>query len=272
MREPFALAAAAMIALTGQAPAPVPSSLPVIGHTHAKGFCATVRDNVAPSVLGLMKTDDLIGAGHRALLKSAHDASTGSTDELQMDRLYLEKVVGAMAHNLGIVKKMLSDTNRFPKTPVTDDDKLAALLRAQLQAAADRQNDALNHIDGILETEGMSSMRHDISSAMQTTTANAGGQTPAGAPGGFLDSSTVPGANPLPLGGTAAVAPSRALGHTIWDRLAADVEIQQAHIAAAEQTLTPTVVAVATAVAILRQAQDRLRISRRRRRSYSLDQ
>ena len=236
-----------VVGLTGQVAAPTaaPSGLPVIGRTHAKGFCTTVRDNVAPSVLGLMKTDDLIGAGHRAVLKSAHDETTGSQEALEMDQLYLEKVVTAMAHNLGVVKKMLSDTNRFPRTPVTDDDKLAALLKAQLQAAADRQNEALNHLDGILETEGMGNVRHDISTAMQGATANAGGPATVSSPGGFFDSSTVPGANPLPLGGSGAIAPSRALGHTIWDRLAADVEVQQAQIAHAEQTLTPTVIAAA---------------------------
>jgi hypothetical protein len=239
-------ALAALSMLTAQAPAPSSTALPEIGRTRAKGFCTTVRDNVAPSLLGLMKTDDLIGAGHRAVLKTAHDQTAGSPEAIEMDNLYLEKIVAAMAHNLGVVKKMLADDKRFPKTPVSDDDKFAQLLKAQLQAAADRQNDALNHLNGILETEGMTSMRKDISPAMQTATANVGGATPASPPGGFFDSSSVPGANPLALGQSSAIAPSRVLGHTLWDRLAADIEVQQAHIAQAEQTLTPTVVAAAT--------------------------
>ena len=57
--------------------------------------------------------------------------------------------------------------------------------------------------------------------------------------------SSVPGAGPLPLGGTGVVPPGHTLGHTVWDLLAADIEIQQARIAQAEQTLTPTVVAAA---------------------------
>jgi hypothetical protein len=245
LRTTACAALAALSMLTAQAPAPSPTSLPEIGRTRAKGFCTTVRDNVAPSVLGLMKTDDLIGAGHRAVLKTAHDEAAGSPETMEMDQLYLDKVVAAMAHNLGVVKKMLADDKRFPKTPVSDDDKLALLLKSQLQAAADRQNDALNHLNGILETEGMTSMRKDISSAMQGATANAGGPT-GSSPGGFFDSSSVPGANPLALGQSGAIAPSRALGHTLWDRLAADIEVQQAHIAQAEQTLTPTVIAAAT--------------------------
>jgi hypothetical protein len=242
------VALAALLALTAQAPAPstAPTSLPEIGRTRAKGFCTTVRDNVAPSVLGLMKTDDLIGAGHRAVLKTAHDEAAGSPEAIQIDRLYLDKVITAMAHNLGVVKRMLSDDKRFPKAPMNDDDRFALLLKAQLQAAADRQNDALNHLNGILETQGMGVMRKDISTAMQGAVGNVGGPSTVSTPGGFFDSTTVPGANPLALGGTAAIAPSHTIGHTLWDQLAADIEVQQARIAQAEQTLTPTVVAAAT--------------------------
>jgi hypothetical protein len=245
LRTTACAALAALSMLTAQAPAPSPTSLPEIGRTRAKGFCTTVRDNVAPSVLGLMKTDDLIGAGHRAVLKTAHDQTAGSPETMEMDQLYLDKVVAAMAHNLGVVKKMLADDKRFPKTPSSDDDRLALLLKAQLQAAADRQNDALNHLNGILETDAMGSMHKDISSAMQGSLTPTSGSTPVSAAGGFLDSSSVPGANPLPLGASGAIAPSHTLGHTLWDRLAADIEVQQARIAQAEQTLTPTVIAAA---------------------------
>jgi hypothetical protein len=236
-------ALAALTVLTAQAPAPSPTVLPEIGRTRAKGFCTTLRDNVAPSVLGLMKTDDLVGASHRALLKTAHDQTAASPESVQIDRIYLAKVVAAMAHNLGVVKKMLADDKRFPKTPASDDDRYALLLKAQLQAAADRQNDALNHLNGILETEGMGDMRRDLSTAMQSTTSIPGASPPPAT--GFLDASSVPGAGPLPLGGTGVVPPGHTLGHTVWDELAADIEIQQARIAQAEQALTPTVVAAA---------------------------
>ena len=242
LRTVACAALAALSMLTAQAPAPSPTSLPEIGRTRAKGFCTTVRDNVAPSLLGLMKTDDLVGASHRALLKTAHDQTTASPESVQMDRIYLAKVVAAMAHNLGVVKKMLADDKRFPKEPASNDDRFALLLKAQLQATADRQNDALNHLDGILETEGMSDMRKNLPTAIQDTTAQPG---PSPAPRGFLDASSLPGAGPLPLGGTGLVPPGHTAGHTVWDRLAEDIEVQQARIAQAEQTLTPTVVAAA---------------------------
>lgn len=239
-------ALAALSMLTAQAPAP--SALPEIGHTRAKGFCTTLRDNVAPSLLGLMKTDDLIGAGHRAVLKTAHDQTAASTEAIQMDNLYLEKIVAAMAHNLGIVRKMLADEKRFPKTPITDDDRYALLLKAQLAAAADRQNDALNHLNGILETEGMTAMHKDISTSIKSALTDPGGPPMSSvSPTGFFDSTSVPGSGPQALGQSSAIAPSGIVGQTIWNRLAADIEVQQAHIAAAEQTLTPTVIAASIA-------------------------
>ena len=66
-----AIGAATPVAAQTAPPSPLP--LPEIGRTHSKGLCTTVRDRVAPAVLGLMKTDELIGAGHRALIKSGKD-------------------------------------------------------------------------------------------------------------------------------------------------------------------------------------------------------
>jgi len=247
----FAAALGALFVLTAQAPAPAPTTLPEIGRTHSKGFCSTVRDNVAPSLLGLMKTDELIGASHRAVLKMAHD-SASSKEALEIDRIYAGKVVAAMAHNLGVIKKLLGDEKRFPKKAATDDDRFALLLKAQLQAAADRQNVALNHVSGILDTTGMSDMRKDISNQMAGSVSPARAapsndlSTKSGGADEFLGASSVPGAGP---GGMFehVTPPTNTLGNSIWDKLALDVEVQQTRIATAERTLTPTVIAAATA-------------------------
>ena len=241
----FGAVLAALCVLTAQAPAPAPTTLPEIGRTHSKGFCATVRDNVAHSVLGLMKTDELIGASHRALLKMAHDNST-SKDAFELDQVYAGKVVRAMAHNLGVITKMLADEKRFPKTAVTDDDRLALLLKAQLQAAADRQNVALNHVNGILEGKMMGQMRADLPVEMQRSVSAPGSKVTSPDSDMFLGPSALPGSGPGGLfdrGAPLAKTP----GNSIWDKLALDVEVQQSRIAAAEQTLTPTVVAAAAA-------------------------
>jgi hypothetical protein len=248
------------VVLTAQTPAPAPSTgLPEIGRTRAKGFCTTVRDNVAPSVLGLMKTDDLISAGHRGALKTAEDtrasssSSAASSAALDLDYAYLRAVAARMAHNLDVLKKLLADEKRFPKTPATDDDKLALLLKAQLQAAIDRQTVALNHVSGIVETVAIGTAMKDVDANMS---GSVGATTPSsktpssGTPAvadQFLGATSLPGSGPGAMFQRGSVTPSNAPGQTIWNKLAADIEVQQKSIAGAEQTLTPTVVAAATA-------------------------
>jgi hypothetical protein len=256
-----AAALACAVMLTAQTPAPAPqaTNLPEIGRTRAKGFCTTVRDNVAPSVLGLMKTDDLIAAGHRGALKTADDlratssSSAASSAALDLDYAYLRAVAARMSHNLEVLKKLLADEKRFPKTPVTDDDKLALLLKAQLQAAIDRQTVALNHVSGLVETVAIGTTMKDVDTNMS---GSVGGSAPAsktpssGAPAvadQFLGAASLPGSGPGAMFQRSNVTPSNTPGQTIWNKLAADIEVQQKSIAAAEQTLTPTVVAAATA-------------------------
>jgi hypothetical protein len=227
----------------------------VIGHTHTKGLCTAVRDRIAPAVLGLMKTDELIGAGHRALIKSGKDEIQPPVPSgvdgmpkaaLDLDTAYLERVVQAMAHNLRLIERVLDDPKAFPKNAATDDDRYALLLKAQIQAAADRQNDTLNRINGVLESQGMNSMRQDVSIAMQSATGPVNSKRAGSGGGGtgFFGPASFPGPGPTGLNGISAVPPPNTAGHTIWDELAGDLVIEQTRIAHAEQTLTPTVVAI----------------------------
>jgi len=244
---------ACAILLTAQVPAPSSTALPEIGRTRAKGFCTTVRDNVAPAVLGLMKTDDLVGAGHRGALKTADDSRSSTNSALDLDYLYLRAVATRMSHNLDVIKKMLADEKRFPKNPVTEDDKFALVMKAQLQAAADRQAVALNHISGIVETIAIGTSLKDVDANMSASVNGTGpsSKTPSsGAPSTadqFLGAASLPGSGPGAMFQRSNVTPSNNPRQTIWDKLAQDIEIQQRSIAGAEQVLTPTVVAAAAA-------------------------
>ncbi len=172
--------APSLAAVPAAAATPVPaasmSPLPYIGGTHASRLCTTVRETVAPVVLGLLTSDRLIVAGrHRydvmgGVMKSHADVMTDRgfapsdpLDDPQADvefgRIRLDRVVNAMAHDLVVVNGMLRDDKRFPNPPRTGDDLLALQLRAQLQATADAQNEALNVINGVLETDRLYEMR-----------------------------------------------------------------------------------------------------------------
>jgi hypothetical protein len=251
------------LALTAQVPAPAqgPSTLPEIGRVHSKGLCTTVRDSVAPMVLGLMKSDELVGAGHRAFLKIADDSRTDSSKlglAMQVDQLYLRRAADAMAHNLRIIDKLLADDKQFPKKAATDDERIAQLLKEQIASVAAQQRKTLDIMNGALETEELGRMQNDFGGGSTVMGATAGTNAPKGSlsspergpdpSGSFVG---VAGLS-MPQNGSTTIDPrtlatGKTAGHTVWDRLARTVEVQQSAIAGAEQRLSPTVVAISVA-------------------------
>lgn len=271
-RAKLAATLAALCVLTAQSPAPSPSALPEIGRTHSKGLCTTVRDNVAPAVLGLMKSDELIAAGHRTFRKMAADETAHSADALDLDRSYLNNVATAMAHNLALVDRLLDDAARFPKKSVTDDDRVAQTLKAQLAAVADEQRKTLNLLNNALDADEQGRMRIEKPGGPDGIgNAVAREDTPLVKPAGVWRS---PIATPVPrvtdmgrdatsfigadalnmkvatkmdLDARTLAASTKAIGHTVYDQLDAVVETRQAQIARAEQVLSPTVAAISAA-------------------------
>ena len=245
-------------AQSAPAPQPAASTLPIIGGTHARGLCTTVRDSVAPMVLGMMKSDELVAASHRALLKTGDDARTGSRPAMDLDQVYLRHAVDAMVHNLRVIDKLLADEKRFPKKATTDDERIAQQLKAQIQAVEDQQRAALNTIANALDAEDLGRMQNDLPGNLHAINYDASQPPPKGAlyvdddkrgpdvDGSFIG---VSGLNMLQkeTPPPAARGNAKTLGHTVWDRLAAGVEMHQTAIAGAEQKLTPTVVAISVA-------------------------
>jgi hypothetical protein len=244
-------AAVALCVLSAQSPAP--STLPEIGRTHSRGLCTTVRDSVAPMVLGLMKSDELVGAGHRALLKAGDDQRTGSRPALDLDQVYLRRTTDAMAHNLGVIDKLLADEKRFPKKASTDDERIAQQLKSQLAAVAERQRAALNTLANALDAEDLGRVQNDFPGGIAAITK---GNQP---PGTVVNGDRGPDVDGSFIGVSGLVMPQKSTpdprargtsntkGHSVWDRLATSLEMQQGAIAGAEQRLTPTVVAISVA-------------------------
>jgi hypothetical protein len=244
-----ALIAAEPCGANAQTATPAASPLPEIGRVRSKGFCTTVRDNVAPSLLGVMKTDGLIGAGHRALAKMADD-TVRSPQAVDLDRVYLDKVSTAIAHNLRVVNAFLSDKARFPDKPVTDDDRFAQLVRDQLAAVAAEQRRTLDVINGTLETDRMGQMRAELDNGMQAAVAPAQAPLPIAneTQTSFLDSAGLPDLAPIPaLSGRNRLTTGSTLGHRPFDRFTTLVEQEQSRIARAETVAAPTLTAAAYA-------------------------
>ena len=256
----------AVVALSAQAPAPQTSAtalpapqtsattLPEIGRVRSRGLCATVRDNVAPMVLGLIKSDELVGAGHRAFLKMADDQRAGSDDALQIDQLYLRRATLAMAHNLALIDRLLADRKRFPNAPKTDDDRIAQQLGAQIADVATQQRKALDAMNGALDTDALGRMQNEFPAGISAT---GPGSLPKGAVvngargpdanGDYIGAAGLDMPSGTPTFDPRSYAASKTLGRTVWDRLAGTLELQQHLIAAREQKLSPTVIAISIA-------------------------
>jgi hypothetical protein len=166
MKGAFILAAglAAQLALTGQTPLqPSPQASPPkqIIDVKSRSLCTALRDNVAISLAGLISNDANIDIGRKAMTKMAADQIKGSKAG-QMDALVGENVVGSIVHNLVLIDQKLNDPARFPADPKTDDERLAAQVKAQLLAVEEAQKKQLNAIYGTIDTDNMNSMQRDM--------------------------------------------------------------------------------------------------------------
>lgn len=112
-------------------------------------LCQTLRQGVQPTLVGLMKNDSLIESANRAVAKMFDDQVTQASASEQIDRLYLRNIAAALAHNLTIIGQLLGQ--RFPQdatsTSASED------MHVRLQTVASAQNDALNLIEGFMQTE-----------------------------------------------------------------------------------------------------------------------
>jgi hypothetical protein len=133
-------------------PAPSPATtLPYIGGTRTSSpGCRALRDAIGPAVLDLMRDDELIDDSRRTYRAMAHQTERAG----DLGRVGLGRAVTLMARNLGDLHAVLDDPKRFPRS---DDPRLQE-IRARLRDAADRQEAALNVINGILETDLMAKM------------------------------------------------------------------------------------------------------------------
>jgi hypothetical protein len=223
-------------------PAPV---LPEIGRVRSNVLCTTLRQNIAPTIAGLMKNDELVGAGHRAFAKMAHDQAGSSSAAIDIDMLYLEQVETRLVHNLGVVDRLLGDEKRFPAVPKNADERDALTLRAQLLGVADSQRKALDLVSGTLDTEALGQMQHEMSDQMKNATGQAGPlPDPTSDPVSFIGAAGLPDSTPVSgLPTTASKASSTLAGHTVYDAINAKLELTQSATAQREQVATAAVIA-----------------------------
>jgi hypothetical protein len=236
--------AVAMPLLVPATPSPAPAAnLPEIGRVRSTTLCTTLRTNIAPTVLGLMKNDEIIGAGHRAFAKMAHDQAGTSSGVIDIDKLYLEQVETRLVHNLKVIDTLLSDDKHFPAAPKDGDERDALIMKSQLLAVADQQRKALDLVSGTLETEALGQMQGQIDNQMKSAT----GQSvvppaPTSDPVSFIGTAGLPEYTPVAGLPTTSNKSSTLGGHSIYDSIASALEGTQSSIARREAVATASVV------------------------------
>ncbi|HVA33982.1 MAG TPA: hypothetical protein VNG31_07515, partial [Candidatus Baltobacteraceae bacterium] len=138
---------------SAQSPAPPKQIIEV----KTRELCTTLRESIAPTLVGLIKNYQAIDASRNAVAAAAADANDPHS---QMARLYIENTVSAIVHNLAVIDHFLADTKHFPLDPTNDDERAAAKVKARLAAVEANQRMLLNGIYATAETAGMADMGH----------------------------------------------------------------------------------------------------------------
>jgi hypothetical protein len=238
---------AIVVAASGQAP-PEPSASPLkeIGRVRARAFCTTISKTVAPYVQGILNNDEWIKVAHYQFLTLGVDVAQKRNS--QLDRARADRVVGAMATNLGIMDKLMNTPGRFAQVPVTQDDRDLLTIRTQLEAIGSAQKRTLDLVNGALETESLGRMQSEMNNQIKNATSGDTGATtpvPSGDPGSYISvaglptNPAIPGVDPRQtLNGTTT-------GNTIWDKLAAQIRTQYVHQNQLEYQTAPLIVKAA---------------------------
>jgi hypothetical protein len=170
--------------LLGATPDPSASPLKTIIEVHSSVLCQTLHQAVQPALTGLIKNDNLLDVGNRAFAKMFEDQAAGATHSGEQDRLFLRNVAGALTHNLNVVSDLLG--HGFPQDADATTHAAEELMKVRLQAVASAQNDALNLIEGYLQTEDMGRARDEFPGGHQSGANEVEGPGPFGDQSGFL--------------------------------------------------------------------------------------
>lgn len=155
--------AAILVAIAVSTPQPSESAPPkqIIEVRSQSALCTTLRQTIAPVLVGLIRNDQVIVDGTQALTKMIHNPSDG------VARLQTENASLALVHNLALIDGLLADAKKFPANPQTDDERTADRVKAALQNVETSQKQKLNAIYGIMDTAELGKMMKDFPKFME---------------------------------------------------------------------------------------------------------
>ena len=207
----------------GSLPSPSPAPpLKTITTVRSSPLCTALRENIGPSIHGLIQNNVAIGKGKSLFLKMTKDLVSryDAVPKMNVDMVQLDRVVAEMVHNLAAVNAALSDSARFIGKPATDDQRRFLEMRRQLQALAERQNEALNVFSGTYYDYSSNQLQFNddraglatLPIAMQNETSE---MTAAPSPSPKPTSASIPLRTPSPSGTPATIDIGLAGGTTL---------------------------------------------------------
>jgi hypothetical protein len=238
--------AVAFLTVTPVAAADSPASpLPQIGTTRSRPLCTAVRQNIAPAVAGLMRVDARILAARKTLGELAHltgdpqaNLKLEGDKAKDLQRMRLAVLARGIAQDLSLVKGALA-TIPTPSPTTSADDRLTGDLRAQLTLVASRQQDALNDVNGLVETELQGQMRTEFDSHIGPQLPNGDRNPPLPPP---LVGSGLQMKDPVAVfDQRRQLSYDTVLGHTLYDHVAKVIVGRETVIASAERAVAPTI-------------------------------
>jgi len=137
-------------------PMPVATPLVEIGHVVATPFCTMLRDKARPAIAGLMLNDDLTDYVGPVIARYYRDAYADRSPAADFDIVRMRDVASRMAHNLSVVDVLIAAIpTPDPDAAPTNASRQTEELRAKLLAVRTAQNEEINVVSGLAETEAM---------------------------------------------------------------------------------------------------------------------
>ncbi len=227
-----------MIALVLAATVAWPAPLKTIVNVRSRPLCTTLAENVFGAVEGLRADDKLVDQSQTLLGRFARGTSNA------MDRMRLERLSLEIVNNLQRVDALLADARRFRSPPVTDDDRAALALKAQLDAVVKQQKGEVNVLYGLADSMDMNDLQNAGDANMARAIANNSAPAiaaPAGSPPPSPGLPPFPGAPNAP----ALTAPQTAFGNNAYSSLMQIVAQYQSLTQSAETPAAATISAIA---------------------------
>jgi hypothetical protein len=150
------------VALLAVAPTPQPSAPPLreIGHVRATVVCSALDQPIRKALLGVLSNDNEVTRGREELDKMAHDQVRRARGSLRFDRNAIDETVRKIVEQSKDVEKALGDTKSLPVEGAEGYAEIENVKR-QLELVLSDQNDAVNALEGTVETERLGEMQKE---------------------------------------------------------------------------------------------------------------